>query len=165
MLEYQKIHRKNGFTIIEIILALLIISLVIVGVLMFFPTSRRATEESALKTRIANNVVSEAEVIKAVGYKSLEKLLGTYNSLLVELLVKGGSVKVYFDNVEFQNPSPSLLDTLKVSSWNSSLNELGAGKGVIEIKRVSGVSNLLSVKVRVEYGSGKNYEINTYISL
>lgn len=164
MLEFQRNRHNRGFTIIEIILALLIISLIIVGVLMFFPTSRRATEESALKARIANSVVSEVEVIKAVGYKSLEKLLGTYSRIMIELIVKGGSVKVYFDNVETQN-SASLLDTLKIGNWNSSLNELGVEKGVIEIKRVSGVDNLLSVKVRVEYGSGKNYEINTYISL
>ncbi|MBC7319391.1 prepilin-type N-terminal cleavage/methylation domain-containing protein [bacterium] len=169
MLGYQKDHHNRGFTIIEVILALLVISLVIIGVLMFFPTSRKATEESALKTRIANSVVSEVEVLKAVGYKNLKKLLDyegeAKDKLLVELLIKENSIKVYFDDIEIQSPPSSLLDILKVNNWKSSLSELGVEKGIIEIKTVGGVENLIGVRVRAEYGSGKNYEINTYISL
>ena len=99
MSEYQKIHLNRGFTIIELILALLIISLVIVGVLMFFPTSRRATEESALKTRIANSVVSEIEFAKSKGYKGLKSLLGDSSKLKVELDLKGDIVRVYYDDL------------------------------------------------------------------
>ena len=166
MSEYQKIHLNRGFTIIELILALLIISLVIVGVLMFFPTSRRATEESALKTRIANSVVSEIEFAKSKGYKGLKSLLGDSNELKVELDLKGDIVRVYYDDVLAQNPDLDKINTtLNIDPWKSSLSSLGVEKGIIEIKSVSGVENLLSVKVRAEWGSGKNYEITTYISL
>ena len=166
MSEYQKIHLNRGFTIIELILALLIISLVIVGVLMFFPTSRRATEESALKTRIANSVISEIEFAKAKGYKGLKSLFGDSNELKVELDLKGDIVRVYYDDVLAQNPDLDKINTtLNIDPWKSSLSSLGVEKGIIEIKSVSGVENLLSVKVRAEWGSGKNYEITTYISL
>jgi len=166
MSEYQKIHLNRGFTIIELILALLIISLVIVGVLMFFPTSRRATEESALKTRIANSVVSEIEFAKSKGYKGLKSLFGDSNELKVELDLKGDIVRVYYDDVLAQNPDLDKINTtLNIDPWKSSLSSLGVEKGIIEIKSVSGVENLLSVKVRAEWGSGKNYEITTYISL
>lgn len=164
MLGYQKNHHKRGFTIIEIILALLIISLVIVGVLMFFPTSRRATEESALKAKIANSVVSEIEVIKSKGYKSLNELLGSDNNLLIELSIKDGKIKINGNEVNL-DPNSTINSTLNLSGWSSSLSNLGVDKGIIEINRVAGIDNLLSIKVRVEYGSEKNYEINTYISL
>jgi type II secretory pathway pseudopilin PulG len=166
MSEYQRIHLNKGFTIIELILALLIITLVIVGVLMFFPTSRRATEESALKTRIANSVVSEIEVAKAKGYKGLKGLLEDKSKLKVELDLKGDIVRVYYDDTLTENPDLSKINTtLDINSWKSSLSSLGVEKGIIEIKLVSGVENLLSVRVRAEWGSGKNYEITTYISL
>jgi type II secretory pathway pseudopilin PulG len=166
MSEYQRIHLNKGFTIIELILALLIITLVIVGVLMFFPTSRRATEESALKTRIANSVVSEIEVAKAKGYKGLKGLLEDKSKLKVELDLKGDIVRVYYDDTLTENPDLSKINTtLDINSWKSSLSSLGVEKGIIEIKLVSGVENLLSVRVRTEWGSGKNYEITTYISL
>lgn len=162
MLGYQKNRHNRGFTIIEIILALLIISLVIVGVLMFFPTSKRATEESALKTRIANSVVSEVETIKAKGYKALNSLLGGKDNLLVELLVKENKIKVDGSEID---PNSSISTMLNLISWNSSISSLGADRGIIEISTVNGVSNLLKIRVRVEWGSGKNYEITTYISL
>jgi type II secretory pathway pseudopilin PulG len=166
MSEYQRIHLNKGFTIIELILALLIITLVIVGVLMFFPTSRRATEESALKTRIANSVVSEIEVAKAKGYKGLKGLLEDKSKLKVELDLKGDIVRVYYDDTLTENPDLSKINTtLDINSWKSSLSSLGVEKGIIEIKLVSGVENFLSVRVRAEWGSGKNYEIITYISL
>lgn len=166
MSEYQRIHLNKGFTIIELILALLIITLVIVGVLMFFPTSRRATEESALKTRIANSVVSEIEVAKAKGYKGLKGLLEDKSKLKVELDLKGDIVRVYYDDPLAENPDLGKINTtLDINSWKSSLSSLGVEKGIIEIKLVSGVENLLSVRVRTEWGSGKNYEITTYISL
>jgi type II secretory pathway pseudopilin PulG len=166
MSEYQRIHLNKGFTIIELILALLIITLVIVGVLMFFPTSRRATEESALKTRIANSVVSEIEVAKAKGYKGLKGLLEDKSKLKVELDLKGDIVRVYYDDTLTENPYLSKINTtLDINSWKSSLSSLGVEKGIIEIKLVSGVENFLSVRVRAEWGSGKNYEITTYISL
>jgi|YNPBryunderm2012_1023409.scaffolds.fasta_scaffold00502_17 type II secretory pathway pseudopilin PulG len=166
MSEYQRIHLNKGFTIIELILALLIITLVIVGVLMFFPTSRRATEESALKTRIANSVVSEIEVAKAKGYKGLKGLLEDKSKLKVELDLKGDIVRVYYDDTLTENPDLSKINTtLDINSWKSSLSSLGVEKGIIEIKLVSGVENFLSVRVRAEWGSGKNYEITTYISL
>ena len=166
MSEYQRIHLNKGFTIIELILALLIITLVIVGVLMFFPTSRIATEESALKTRIANSVVSEIEVAKAKGYKGLKGLLEDKSKLKVELDLKGDIVRVYYDDTLTENPDLSKINTtLDINSWKSSLSSLGVEKGIIEIKLVSGVENLLSVRVRTEWGSGKNYEITTYISL
>ena len=166
MSESQKIHLNKGFTIIELILALLIISLVIVGVLMFFPTSRRATEESALKTKIANSVVSEIEVAKAKVYRGLKSLLGDSSELKVELDLKGNIVRVYYDDVLSQNPDLDKINTaLNIDPWKSSLFSLGVEKGIIGIKLVSGVENLISVKVRAEWGSGKNYEITTYISL
>jgi type II secretory pathway pseudopilin PulG len=166
MSEYQRIHLNKGFTVIELILALLIITLVIVGVLMFFPTSRRATEESALKTRIANSVVSEIEVAKAKGYKGLKGLLEDKSKLKVELDLKGDIVRVYYDDTLAENPDLSKINTtLDINSWKSSLSSLGVEKGIIEIKLVSGVENFLSVRVRAEWGSGKNYEITTYISL
>lgn len=164
MLGYRRDHHNSGFTIIEIILALLIISLVIVGVLMFFPTSRRATEESALKTRIANSVVSEVESIKSKGYKSLNTLLGDKDSLLVELYIKEGKIKIDGEEVNL-DPSSNISSILNLSNWSSSLSNLSADKGIIEISKVSSVSNLLKVRVRVEWDSGKNYEITTYISL
>ncbi len=177
MLEYQRNNHKRGFTVIEIILAILIISLVIVGVLMFFPTSRRATEESALKTRIANSVISEVEAIKAVGYKDLRRLLEytgeIQNKLLIELFLKENIEKIYydkndnnvFDGGDIEISDTSIFDRLKINNWKSLLSELGIEKGVIEIRTVEGIDNLISIKVRAEYGFGKSYEINTYISL
>jgi len=133
---------------------------------MFFPTSRRATEESALKTRIANSVVSEIEVAKAKGYKGLKGLLEDKSKLKVELDLKGDIVRVYYDDTLTENPDLSKINTtLDINSWKSSLSSLGVEKGIIEIKLVSGVENFLSVRVRAEWGSGKNYEITTYISL
>lgn len=177
MLGYQKNHHEKGFTVIEIILSILIISLVIIGVLMFFPTSRRATEESALKTRVANSVVSEVEAIKAVGYKDLRRLLEyggeIQNKLLIDLFLKGNIEKVYYDkndnNVcddgDIEISDSSIFDRLKINNWKSSLSELGVEKGVIEIRTIEGIDNLIGIKVKAEYSSGKNYEINTYISL
>ncbi len=164
MLGYQRNHHSRGFTIIEIILALLIISLVVIGVLMFFAISRKAAEESALKTSFSNSVVSEIEFIKAKGYKSLNSLLGSKNSLLVELFIEDGKIKIDGEEVNL-DPNSSINAIMNLTGWSSSLSNLGADKGEIEITTVSGISNLLKVRVRVEWGSGKNYEIITYISL
>lgn len=169
MLGYLRLHRNRGFTLIEIIISIFLISLVVIGVIIFFPTSKRATEESALKTRIANNVVSKVEELKGIGYRNLEELYNNYKDsdvLLLELDLERGTLKK--GNGEIINQDSDLYRSFKIGEWQSSLLDLGISKGIIEIKKVvyanNLVDNLLDIKVRVEWSNGRNYEIRTYIS-
>jgi prepilin-type N-terminal cleavage/methylation domain-containing protein len=141
MLEYLKSHHKEGFTLVELVIAIVIIALAMTGVITFFPTSRRATEDSALKNRIANSIVSKVEELKGVGYKKLIDLAG----------------------VTLTTSSIPLDDTLNIAAWKTELEKIASNPvGTIEIRKV--YDNLLSVRVNVTWGDNKSYEIFTYIA-
>lgn len=142
MLEYLKSHHKEGFTLVELVIAIVIIALAMTGVITFFPTSRRATEDSALKNRIANSIVSKVEELKGVGYKKLIDLAG----------------------VTLTTSSIPLDDTLNIAAWKTELEKIASNPvGTIEIE-TNLVDNLLSVRVNVTWGDNKSYEIFTYIA-
>lgn len=163
MLGFLRVHQDKGFTLIEVIVSILLISLVAIGVIVFFPTSKKAIEESASKTRIANSVVSKIEELKGVGYRTLEELCKG-SEIYLKLDVKNGILMMGDTEVDPSSPLYQSLDnTLKISDWQSSLSTLGVTRGIIEIKR-SNIDNLLDVRVRVEWGNGRDYEIRTYIS-
>lgn len=174
MLGFPKNHQNNGFTLIEIIISILIISLVVIVVLTFFPVSKRATEESALKTRIANNVVSKIEELKGLGYRILEKLYeDSSDELLLELDVESGDTYLNGNLIDSTHSLyDNLYSTFKLDTWKTDLSNLGVSKGLIEISRIGEnnspdspfIENLLRIRIRVEWGKDKSYEITTYIS-
>lgn len=166
---FLKNRLNKGFTLIEIIVSIFIIGLVAVGVLIFFPTSKMATEESSLKTRIANSVVSKMEELRGIRYKGLEVKYDSYKSssdeLTLGLDVESGVVTLNNEPIDSEH---DLYEYFKFGDWKDDLSKLGVSKGLIEIKRVeessSTIDNLLSVRIRAEWGKDKSYEITTYIS-
>jgi len=166
---FLKNRLNKGFTLIEIIISIFIIGLVAVGVLIFFPTSKMATEESGLKTRIANSVVSKMEELKGIGYGELENEYNNYKNssdeFLLGLDVGSGVVKLNNEPIDSEH---DLYKYFKFGGWRDDLSKLGVTKGLIEIKRIeessSTIDNLLSVRISVEWGKDKSYEITTYIS-
>jgi prepilin-type N-terminal cleavage/methylation domain-containing protein len=173
MLESLKCHHKEGFTLVELVIAIVIIALAITGVIAFFPTSHRATEDSALKNRIANSIVSKVEELKGIGYKSLKDLikeekdgitLYTDNKLYSYVYVT--EQKKFILSPEDSTPIPQEVDdTLKIFAWETELEKIVSNPvGTIEIRKVYEVDNLLSVRVKVSWGDGRSYEIFTYIA-
>ncbi|MGB9682822.1 MAG: type IV pilus modification PilV family protein [bacterium] len=142
MLESLRNYHKNGFTLIELFIAIVVIALAITGVIVFFPTSQKITSDLALRNKIANSVVSKVEELKGLGYKTLKNLVGTYKTT-----------------------DSSLNETLKMSEWKNELNRLVPGsEGSIDIEIGNIKSYLLSVRVKITWGDNKSYEIFTYIA-
>jgi len=139
MLGYLRSYHKEGFTLIELFIAILVIALAITGVIAFFPTSQKVTSDLAVKNKISSIVVSKVEELKGLGYKTLKNLVGEYKTT--------------------DTPPNS---TLKMSDWKTELEKVVPNPvGSISIKSVD--NNLLFLNVKVEWGNN-SYEISTYIA-
>ena len=102
---------NDGFSLIEVILALAILIIGLVGVIVLFPVGLRASRQASVLSEETLLAQSHLEEIKTLGYEKIDTKEGTY---------KNFKWQIAFEEIapEGVNDSSGLRKAVVTVTWN-----------------------------------------------
>lgn len=112
-------HRQRGFTLVELLFALLILTIIILTSLAVFVERNRRLQQAAETMLVYQALANEAEVVKRVAFGQLDTLSDDFTSGTLIL----DPISPYDTNVDVTTVSSGVKQVDLVVRWRSGQRE------------------------------------------
>ena len=145
--------KTNGFTLVEVLVAMAILAIAMVALIQMFPQAMRMSRRAAEKTTVSSLAKTEMGRVKAAG---VGDLIGPGNWAVRNGIVQLGAT---------QNVYGAVLkaDSL-YKGWTATVQRTGAGAGAGSGAGSGAEVDLFRVTFSVELSNGRKEKFVTYVT-